>query len=118
MSKELARPSEGSAENPAIRSTARPAEIVSNDRLLRFPASDEIGEGGGFGRLVEAFHNRLEGATPEDAFKATDILLGKMAEDVDQGWMPGAVKQHGSGWRFRARDVKIQDSESQSEADQ
>ena len=61
-------------------------------------------------RFIQAYADRLPGATPDDAIMAADIVLTKLAHYLDQGYAPGAVKQHGSGWRFRAVDVKIEDS--------
>jgi hypothetical protein len=123
MSKEVSRNRERSAiDNDFLVSKLRPAENSlgsptpkqgSESSLAR-----DIGHGEGIIRLMRAYHNRLQEATPDDAFEATDILLGKLADDIEQGWTPGAVKQHGSGWRFRARDIKIEDSNSWSGADE
>lgn len=60
-------------------------------------------------QFIKAYAERLPGATPDDTLMAANVVLARLANYLDQGYVPGAVKQHGSGWRFRAVDVKIED---------
>jgi hypothetical protein len=65
-------------------------------------------------RLCRAYEGKLLDATADEVYAAAEVTLNKLARDIEEGWTPGAVKQHGTGFRFRARDISIEDSDGAS----
>lgn len=65
-------------------------------------------------RLCRAYEGKLLGATADEVYAAAEVTLNGLAKDIEEGWTPGAVKQQGTGFRFRARDIRIEDDDGSS----
>jgi hypothetical protein len=76
--------------------------------------SGEVDRESGMLRLYRAYEGKLPGATADEIHAAAEVTLKGLAKDIEEGWTPGAVKQHGRGFRFRARDITIEDDDSSS----